>query len=71
MITTKKAKTGDAVVTFDAKYGWNSKALQQYDIITSPAAYYEKHYDAVYNYYIDKGMDANSAWQAANARSVR
>lgn len=67
MITTKKAKTGDAVVTFDAKYGWNSKALQQYDIITSPAAYYEKHYDAVYNYYIDKGMDANSAWQAANA----
>ena len=67
MITTKKAKSGDAVVTFDAKYGWNSKALQQYDIITSPAAYYEKHYDAVYNYYIDKGMDANSAWQAANA----
>jgi TonB-dependent SusC/RagA subfamily outer membrane receptor len=70
MITTKKAKSGDAVVTFDAKYGWNSKALQQYDIITDPAAYYEKHYDAVYNYYRDpagKNMDANSAWQAANA----
>ena len=70
MITTKKAKSGDAVVTFDAKYGWNSKALQQYDIITDPAAYYEKHYDAVYNYYTDpagKNMDANSAWQAANA----
>ena len=67
MITTKKAKSGDAVVTFDAKYGWNTKALQQYDIITSPAAYYEKHYDAVYNYYLNQGMDANSAWQAANA----
>ena len=67
MITTKKAKSGDAVVTFDAKYGWNTKALRQYDIISDPAAYYEKHYDAVYNYYIDKGMDANSAWQAANA----
>ena len=67
MITTKKAKSGDAVVTFDAKYGWNTKALKQYDIISDPAAYYEKHYDAVYNYYIDKGMDANSAWQAANA----
>ena len=67
MITTKKAKSGDAVVTFDAKYGWNTKALKQYDIITSPAAYYEKHYDPVYNYYINKGMDANSAWQAANA----
>ena len=66
MITTKKAKTGDAVVTFDAKYGWNSKALQQYDIITSPAAYYEKHYDAVYNYYIDKGPSL-SMW-AKNGR---
>ena len=67
MITTKKAKSGDAIVTFDAKYGWNSKALQQYDIITSPAAYYEKHYDAVYNYYRDNGMDAYQAWLAANA----
>ena len=67
MITTKKAKSGDAVVSFDAKFGWNTKALQQYDIITSPAAYYEKHYDAVYNYYLNQGMDANSAWQAANA----
>ena len=67
MITTKKAKSGDAVVSFDAKFGWNSKALQQYDIIKDPAAYYEKHYDGVRNYYLDKGMDANAAWQAANA----
>jgi len=67
MITTKKAKSGDAVVSFDAKFGWNSKALQQYDIIKDPAAYYEKHYDGVRNYYLDKGMDADAAWQAANA----
>ena len=67
MITTKKAKSGDAVVTFDAKYGWNSKAIQQYDIITSPEAYYEQHYRAVNNYYLDNGLDANAAWQAANA----
>ena len=67
MITTKKAKSGDAVVTFDAKYGWNSKAIQQYDIITSPEAYYEQHYRAVNNYYLDNGLDENAAWQAANA----
>ena len=70
MITTKKGRSSDAVVTFDAKYGWNSKALQQYDIITDPGAYYEKHYDAVYNYYRDpsgKNMDAEAAWRAANA----
>ena len=68
MITTKKAKTGDAVVTFDAKYGWNSKAIQQYDIITSPEAYYEKHYDAVYNWNInEKGRTPYDAWIATNA----
>ena len=68
VITTKKAKSGDAVVTFDAKWGANTKALRQYDVITDPAEYYEKHYDAVYNFYRDaRGMDANSAWQAANA----
>ena len=61
-------RSGDAVVTFDAKWGANTKALQQYDVITDPAEYYEKHYDAVYNFYRDaRGMDANSAWQAANA----
>ena len=67
MITTKKAKSGDAVVTFDAKYGWNSKAIQQYDIITSPEAYYEQHYRAVNNYYLNQGMSADEAWIAANA----
>ena len=28
MITTKKAKFGEAKVTLDAKYGWNTRALQ-------------------------------------------
>lgn len=51
MVTTKKAKSSDAVVTIDAKWGVNSKALEEYDVITSPAQYYETHFKALYGYY--------------------
>ena len=67
MITTKKAKAGEATVTFDAKVGVNTKALQNYDVITDPAMYYETHYKALYDYYILNGMSANDAWARANA----
>ena len=32
MITTKNGNTGDAKVTFDAKWGTNSRLIPQYDI---------------------------------------
>ena len=51
MVTTKKAKAGEAKVTFDAKWGVNSKALREYEVIKSPELYYETHYKALYNYY--------------------
>lgn len=44
IITTKRAKSGDATVTFDAKWGANSNALQRYDVITVPAQYYEIYF---------------------------
>ena len=55
MITTKKAKTGEAIVTFDAKLGVNSRALQLYDYITDPREYYETQFGALYRNYMDKG----------------
>ena len=68
VITTKKASKGrDAIVTFDAKYGFNERALQQYDIITDPGQYYEMHYGALYNYYVNKGVGVQDAWMNANA----
>ena len=68
MITTKKAKQGDAIVTFDGKYGWNQRALKQYNIINDPAMYYETHYAAMRNYYVNElGMSENEAWITANA----
>ena len=68
MITTKKAKAGEATVTVDAKVGVNTKALQNYNVITDPAMYYETHYNALYNYYMqERGMSPNAAWATANA----
>ena len=68
MITTKKAKAGEAVVTVDAKWGMNSKALQEYDVITDPAQYYEAHYTALRNYYSNAaGLSAMDAHLKANS----
>ena len=62
MITTKKAKKGEATVTLDAKWGLNTKALQSYEYIKDPKLYYEAHYNALYNYYrLEQGMSETDA----------
>lgn len=66
MVTTKRAKIGDAKVTVDAKWGVNSRALKTYDVIDSPGLYYETHYQALYNYYA-QSYPANTAYQLAAA----
>lgn len=51
LITTKSAKRGkNAVITFDAKVGANSRATPDYEMIDDPAAYYEMWYKGLYNY---------------------
>ena len=66
MITTKRAKSGDAVVNFDGKWGVASRGVQDYDYIKNPAAYYEQHYKALENYYIDNGSTPAEAHLKAN-----
>ena len=69
MITTKKGNRGNAVVSFDAKVGLNTKALQEYETISDPRAYYEQHYKALYNYYTAAdglGLNAAEAHMRAN-----
>ncbi len=62
MITTKKAKKGEATVNVDAKWGLNTKALMSYDYIKDPKLYYEAHYNALYNYYrMEQGMSDTDA----------
>ena len=69
MITTKKARGSGAIVSLDAKWGWNTKALQNYDVISDPAQYYEMHYKALYNYYVNKqGLSPQDASNLAAAR---
>lgn len=67
MITTKNAQKGKAVVTLDAKWGSNSRASRTYDVIDNPAQYYEVHYNALLNYYMNsRGYDFAQAHAAAN-----
>ena len=67
MITTKKAKHGDAVVNVDAKWGLNTKALRNYNYITDPGQYYEVYYSAMRNYYESTGMSPHEAHMQANS----
>ena len=67
MVTTKKAKRGEAKVTFDAKWGVNSKALREYEVIKSPELYYETHYKALYNYHAEKSGTAMAYNLAASS----
>lgn len=50
LITTKRAKLGEAKVTVDAKWGVNMRATQDYDYIKDPAQYYETYYNSLYTY---------------------
>ncbi len=66
IITTKRGKSRDAVVTFDAKWGSSSRGIPKYDVIEDPAQYYELGYKALYNSYIQAGNSAASAHVQAN-----
>ena len=58
MITTKNGKNKEAEVSIDMKWGVNSRAVPQYDVIKDPGQYYEAHYAQVYNYLINGGGGA-------------
>lgn len=66
MITTKKSKGSEAVVTFDAKVGVNQRAIRHYDYITDPGEYYEAHYLSLYNKYVAEGNSSLHANALAN-----
>ncbi len=66
MITTKKGSSGTAQVNFDAKWGVNTRATQDYNYIKDPGQYYEMYYAALKNYYISKGESEAQAHISAN-----
>lgn len=66
IITTKKGSNQEAQIKVNAKWGSNSRAVQDYDVITDPGEYYEAFYSQIYNYnFLNQGMTP----EAANAKS--
>ena len=73
LITTKSGKNQEAKIVVDAKWGSNSRAVQDYDVIKDPGQYYEAYYSQLYNYYMLNVPTASNeqanAW--ANSRTLR
>jgi len=65
MITTKKARSNQAVINVDVKVGVNSRATRDYEYIRDPAMFYETHYTALKNYYMSSGMGEADAHKKA------
>ncbi len=75
LITTKRGKSSEAVITVDAKWGSNSRAVPQYDVITDLGQYMELVGQSMSTYaqllrgftpeqaaqYIEKNVYTNSA----------
>ncbi len=72
MITTKRGKSGDARVTFDAKWGVNSNGLKNYNTMNAQQ-FYETYYKMLYNEYSaadGNGLSASEAHALANKHLV-
>lgn len=69
LITTKSGKEGQAKVTVDMRWGVNSRAIPNYDVISDPRQYLETVYQTLYNtaMYNYKGYTPETAHQYANA----
>ena len=68
MVTTKKGKSHDARISFDAKWGINERQLPNYDVIESANGYMETLYQAYRNAgYYDLGYTPEAAHAYANS----
>ncbi len=71
-ITTKRGQSGKTKVSFDAKWGWNSRAVPEYEKVTSEKEYYELRWESLYNRNLYKdGMSDLAARLAASKNLVK
>ena len=69
LVTTKKGKTGEARISFDARWGTNSRGVEQYDVIENPDQYMETLYRAQYNAgFYNLGYTPEAAHAYANSK---
>ena len=67
MISTKNSKAGKAKVNFDARWGFNSRGVKNYDIVSDAGEYYEMMYEAYRNSLVDEmGWAGASTYAAQN-----
>ncbi len=70
IVTTKKGANSankEGKINVDMKWGSNSRAIPDYDVITDPGQYYEAYYSQLYNrYYYGNGYTAEQANLSAN-----
>ncbi len=67
LITSKSAERGKTKVSFNAKWGANTDGRVKYDVIDNAGEYYEAHYLALKNYYVnDRGQNMALAHINAN-----
>jgi TonB-linked SusC/RagA family outer membrane protein len=60
LITTKRAKTADALISVEARWGSNSRAVPNYRVLKDPGVYLEKVYEAMYNGFAASMTAANA-----------
>jgi len=70
IITTKKGATENLEITFDTKFGFNSRAVSEYNIITESGRYYEAVFDRTRLNLINQGSTVADAAVAAAANIV-
>lgn len=67
LITTKNGKAGDTKVSFDLRWGQNSRLVPNQDVFTNTDEYVEMVYKSLYNgYYYNQSMSPAAAHAAAN-----
>lgn len=71
IITTKRGSNREAEIKLNARWGSNTRAVQDYDVITDPGEYYEAFYAQIYNYnFLQQGMSPAAANEASNAKMM-
>lgn len=69
LIQTKKGSNGEAKISLDARVGVNSRAVKNYDVLSSTTTYMETMYKSLYNTGIySLGYDAPTADAFANGK---
>ncbi len=55
IVTSKSGAVGDTKVLFDAKFGFNTRGVANYNVITKTDDYYEMMYESIVNSLVESG----------------